>query len=92
MPTDMSILSEQPTYLTPTEFASRLRCDRRAIYGLIAAGQLRAVRIRTGPRARLRIPTEAVHELAHASDRLTSAPRTVTVAAVEASAHGGEAA
>ena len=86
----MNTLSAEPAeYLTVAETATRLRCGRRVIYDLIAAGQLRAVRIDTGPRARLRVPAEALQELARLSKFPASAPRTGPVPAVGAQAHGG---
>ena len=84
----MSILSiESAEYLTVAETANRLRCGRRAVYDLIAAGHLRAVRIGTGPRARLRIPAAALQEL----ELQRTAGRPEVNRAVDASAAGDAA-
>jgi len=52
-----------PEYLTANEAAAVLRVGPRVIYSLVAAGELNAVRLGTGPQPRLRIPSHALEDL-----------------------------
>ncbi len=83
----MSAVSE---YLTPDEAAAALKCGRRLVYDLVSEGQLRSVRLATGPKARTRIPSDALTELARGSESPAgrAADRSFE-AAVEPRAHGG---
>ena len=57
----MSAVSE---YLTPDEVAEALKCGRRLVYDFVSEGQLRHVRLGSGPKARIRIPSDALDEFA----------------------------
>jgi excisionase family DNA binding protein len=48
---------------TPAEAAAILGVDTKTIYNLVHERELRAFRIGTGPRARIRIPRGAIEEL-----------------------------
>jgi hypothetical protein len=51
-------------------------------------GTLRAVRLGSGPRARIRIPVAAIDEFARPSESPARAPRTGSEPVVEPQAHG----
>ncbi len=68
----MTVVSA-PELLTPAETADVLRVGRRAVYGLVERGELRHLRLGSGPRARIRIPTDALNELERA---FRSSPRS----------------
>lgn len=58
--------------LSPTHVAERLDCSRPHVYGLIAAGRLRAVEIKaTGSRAKTRIREEDLEAFIDANTRTT---------------------
>jgi len=76
-------------YLLVAEAADVLRVGRRAVYNLVAEGELGHVRLGSGPKARIRIPVSALDEFAHRSESLARAPRTAESVAVEPRAHGG---
>lgn len=61
------------TYLlSPTKVAQRLDCSRPHVYGLIAAGRLRAVEIKaTGTRSKTRVREEDLEEFIEANTRTT---------------------
>lgn len=58
------------TLLSPTHVAERLDCSRPHVYGLIAAGRLRAVEIKaTGTRSKTRIREEDLEAFIDANTR-----------------------
>ena len=83
----MSALSAE--YLTPGEVAETLKCSRWLVYDLIDEGLLRSVRLGSGPKARHRIPGDALAEFARGSESpARSAADRSSEAAVEPLAHG----
>lgn len=60
------------TLLSPANVAQRLDCSRTHVYGLIAAGRLRAVEIKaTGTRAKTRIREDDLEAFIDANTRTT---------------------
>lgn len=58
--------------LSPARVAQRLDCSRPHVYGLIAAGRLRAVEIKaTGTRAKTRIREDDLEAFIDANTRTT---------------------
>jgi excisionase family DNA binding protein len=60
---DMSAVSAEPQFVSVAEAAARLSCSKRTLYDLIGQGRLPAVRIGSGPRARIRVRLSALDEL-----------------------------
>lgn len=85
----MSTVSAPVEYLTPDEVAERWKCGRRLVYGLVASGELRHLRLGSGPRARIRIRADVLDEFARQSESPARAPRTGLEPAVEPQAHTG---
>ena len=77
-------------YLTPREVAEALKCGRTLVYDLVGDGQLRHVRLGSGPKARIRIPADALDDFAHEGESPARAPRTGSRPAVEPRPHGGD--
>lgn len=60
------------TLLSPAKVAQRLDCSRPHVYGLVAAGRLRAVEIKaTGTRSKTRIREEDLEAFIEANTRST---------------------
>ncbi len=77
-------------YLTPDEVAAALKCGRSLVYDLVHEGHLRHVRLGNGPKARIRIPSNALDELVRSRESPAgrAADRFIETA-VEPRAHDG---
>lgn len=58
-----------PRLLSPSEASSVLGCSRTHIYGLIAAGKLRAVEIKASGRSKTRVREDDLAEFIEANTR-----------------------
>lgn len=69
----MEAVSERVTLLTVDEVCDRLRVSKATVYRKIMAGELRAVRLGSGPTSLLRVPEDglerflAAHTVDHAA-------------------------